>query len=140
MNFSNVYKRQSRLRRDAGSVAVELAVLAPLALILLLSVLQAGLWWHTRTLCLSAAQHGVHIARTVTGSAGQAQAAATGFLARAGTLTTQPVVTTDVDARSVTVRVAATAPQVLPIPGLAWRVEQEASASKELFTTPGSRP
>ncbi|MGW5643673.1 TadE/TadG family type IV pilus assembly protein [Saccharopolyspora sp. NPDC003762] len=128
------------LRPDRGSVAVEFAVLAPLALVLLMSVLQAGLWWHTRALCLSAAQHGVHAARTVTGTAGHAHAAATGFLTRAAPLAAQPAVTADVDTRSVTVRVSATAPQVLPIPGLAWRVEQEARASKELFTTPGSQP
>ncbi|MEV5542042.1 TadE/TadG family type IV pilus assembly protein [Saccharopolyspora shandongensis] len=125
--------------RDTGSVAVELAVLAPLALILLLTVLQAGLWWHTRTLCHSAAQQGVQAARTVSGTTGDAHTAATNFLNRAGGLVGDPVVSATVDARQVRVQVAATAPRILPIPGLD-RVEQEARAAKERFTAPGEVP
>ncbi|MGW5646236.1 TadE family protein [Saccharopolyspora sp. NPDC003752] len=120
-------------------MAVELAVLAPLALILLVTVLQAGLWWHTRTLCHSAAQHGVQAARTLTGTTSDAHTAATSFLNRAGGLVEDPVVTATADARQVRVQVTATAPQVLPIPGLE-RIEQEARAAKERFTTPGELP
>ncbi|TDD41382.1 TadE family protein [Saccharopolyspora elongata] len=135
----HTHPRQESGDRDAGSVAVELAVLAPLALILLVTVLQAGLWWHTRTLCHSAAQHGVQAARTVTGTTGDAHTAATSFLHRAGGLVGDPVVTASVDARQVRVQVAATAPRILPIPGLE-RVEQEARAAKERFTVPGEMP
>ncbi|SDY01215.1 TadE-like protein [Saccharopolyspora shandongensis] len=120
-------------------MAVELAVLAPLALVLLVTVLQAGVWWHTRTLCLSAAQQGVQAARTVTGTARDARIAATDFLTRAGGLVGDPVVSAEADDRQARVRVTATAPLILPIPGLD-RIEQEAHAAKERFTTPGQQP
>ncbi|PKW18762.1 TadE/TadG family type IV pilus assembly protein [Saccharopolyspora spinosa] len=139
MKATSVHTRCRNTQDDTGSAAVELAVLAPLALLLLVTVLQAGLWWHTRTLCLAAAQQGVQAARTVTGTADDAQNAATAFLARAATVVDAPVVTAEIGDRAVTVRVAATAPRLLPIPGLD-RIEQEARAAKERFTTPGSTP
>ncbi|WP_170301691.1 TadE/TadG family type IV pilus assembly protein [Saccharopolyspora hirsuta] len=120
-------------------MAVELAVLAPIALVLLVTVLQAGLWWHTRTLCHAAAQQAVQVARTVTGAPADAHEAALRFLTRGGGLVGDPEVTAVVDTRHVRVRVEATAPQVLPIPGLG-RVVQEAAASKERFTVPGDSP
>ncbi|MGW1680088.1 TadE/TadG family type IV pilus assembly protein [Saccharopolyspora sp. NPDC002376] len=118
---------------------MELAVLAPLALVLLITVLQAGLWWHTRTLCHAAAHQAVQAARTVTGTPADAHGVATSFLNRAGGLVGAPEVTAIADARHVRVRVAATAPQILPIPGLG-RVVQEAAANKERFTFPGDPP
>ncbi|RKT86408.1 TadE-like protein [Saccharopolyspora antimicrobica] len=120
-------------------MAVETAVLAPLALILLVTVVQAGLWWHTRTLCHTAAHQGVQAARTVTGTAADAHTTARSFLDRASGLVGAPEITAHVDGRSVRVRVAATAPQILPIPGLG-EVEQEAAGSKERFTLPGDLP
>lgn len=132
----------SRIRRrpdEDGSAAVEMAVLAPLALLLILSTVQAGLWWHTRTLCLHAAQQAATAARTLTGSPSQATAAARSFLDRAPGTTDAPEIHVDSSARDVVVRVAATAPVIVPVPGLVLRVEQTAGAAKERFTTPEER-
>lgn len=115
-------------------------MLAPLALVLLLGVLQAGLWFHTRSLCTHAAQQGVTAARTVTGSAMAGEQAAAGFLAHSPSAATAPKVAVHASSADVTVRVAATAPLVLPIPGLHIPVEGISQASKERFTTPGTTP
>ena len=127
-------------RSEEGSSTVELAVLAPLALVLLLGVLQAGLWLHTRSLCTHAAQQGTSAAATVTGNNASGEQAAASFLARSPSAATRPGVSVRAGAADVTVRVSATAPLVLPIPGLQIPVEGASQASKERFTTPGSTP
>ncbi|WP_187351865.1 TadE/TadG family type IV pilus assembly protein [Allosaccharopolyspora coralli] len=118
---------------DRGSSTVELAILAPLLLMLVLTVLQAGLWWHTRTVCLHAAERGLTTARTLHGTSGSAHAAAHSFAARHADA---PSVDVQRDDERATVRVTATAPLVLPIPGLPTRVTHHASGSVETFTTP----
>ena len=119
---------------------MELAVLGPLALVLLLGALQAGLWVHTRSLCTHAAQLGAGAARTVTGSSAAGDQAARGFLARSASAATTLEVSAHVGAAEATVRVAATAPLVLPLPGLQIPVEHTTRVSKERFTTPGTTP
>lgn len=125
---------------ERGSSSIELAVLAPLALVLLLTVLQAGLWFYTHSVCEHAAQRGLQAARTVTGTHGQAEQAAHTVTDHASGLTTHPVVTAQLGADSVRVQVSALAPRVLPIPGLDIPVTSTASAGKERFTTPGTTP
>lgn len=126
-------------RFEAGSAAVELAVLAPLVLLVLLTVVQAGLWWHTRTICSAAAQQGVQVARTLHGTTADAQSAAETFLAEDTGLVTQPRVSAQVTGTRVSVRVTGDPPRLLPVPGLGT-VTQVAEASKERFTTPGDTP
>ena len=132
--------RTRATRTEHGSSTVELAILAPLALVLLLGLLQAGLWFHTRSLCSHAAQQGATAAATVSGSSRSGEQAARGFLARSPSAATAPEVSTHAGAAAVTVRVAAKAPLVLPIPGLQIPVEHTAHMSKERFTTPGTTP
>ncbi len=68
-----------RRPRDAGTSTVELAITMPALLIAVLTVLQIGLWFHTRHVALAAAQDGVRIARAYegTGVAARAQVMAT---------------------------------------------------------------
>jgi hypothetical protein len=115
-------------------------VLAPLALVLLLTVLQAGLWFYTHSVCEHAAQRGLQAARTVTGTHGQGEQAAHTVTDRVAGVATHPTVTAHVGADSVLVQVSALAPRVLPIPGLDLPVTSTASAGKERFTTPGTTP
>lgn len=134
-------RRTNRSHRvEEGSSTVELAVLAPLALVLLLGVLQAGLWLHTRSLCTHAAQHGASAAATVTGSNAAGEQAAAAFLARSPSAATHPEISVHAGAADVSVRVSATTPLVLPLPGLQIPVEGLSQAGKERFTTPGTTP
>ena len=125
---------------DRGSTAVETAVLVGLALVLLLTVVQAGLWWHTRSLCLHAAQHGLHTARLAGASLGSGDAAAREFLARSPSAARDAVVTTTRSGDELVVRVEAAPPRILPIPGLDPRTDAIARAQRERFTTPGGGP
>ena len=128
------------LTAERGSETVETAVLIGLALVLLVSVVQAGLWWHTRTLCLHAAATGLQAARTLHAAPGAGEQAATAFLHRAPNAATDPTAVVSASPTEVTVQVSATAPRLLPIPGLRWRLTESASAARERFTTPGATP
>ncbi|MEY8042746.1 TadE family protein [Saccharopolyspora cebuensis] len=125
---------------DRGSETVETAVLIGIALVLLLSVVQAGLWWHTRSLCLHAATTGLTAARALHAPPGAGQRAAAEFLHRAPNAATDPTITVNATPETATVRVTASAPRVLPIPGLQFRVTQSAHGARERFTTPGGTP
>ena len=122
---------------ERGSSTVELAILAPLLLVLVLTVVQAGLWWHTRTVCLHAAERGLTHARTLHGTTTSAHAAAHSFATRHADT---PHVEVNRDDDRATVRVTASTPVVLPIPGLPTRVTHHASGSVEKFTTSESTP
>ncbi|GAB2677277.1 hypothetical protein GCM10027271_42630 [Saccharopolyspora gloriosae] len=122
---------------DRGSETVETAVLAGLALVLLVSIVQAALWWHTRSLCQHAAATGLHAARTYHSTPDAGEHAATDFLTRAPNAATDPTTNVDASAEAVTVRVSATAPRLLPIPGLEFRVTRTATAERERFTIGG---
>jgi Flp pilus assembly protein TadG len=120
-----------------------MAVLVPIALVLLLTIVQGGLWWHARNLCAAAAQEGVDAGRIVGATTTEARSAATSFLARAGSgLVTDPVITASVDATTARVQVSATVLRILPIPGLDVTAAQSRQAPKERFTTDlaGGRP
>lgn len=134
-----------RLGDDRGAVSVGLAVLFPVVLLLILSAVQGGLWWHAHSVAAQAAQAGADAGRPTDGTTDTATHAARSFAARAGSgvlvsSEVRAVVTADVS----TVTVLGTATRVLPIPGLDIRVETTARAAKERFTLPalavGARP
>lgn len=110
-------------------------MLAPLALVLLLTVLQGGLWFYTHSACEHAAERGTEAARTVAGTAGQAEQSARTVTDHASGLIIHPTVTAHVDVDTVRVQVTAQAPRVLPLPGLDIPTSFTASAGKERFTT-----
>jgi Flp pilus assembly protein TadG len=125
---------------ERGSVTVEHAILFPVLLVLLLSAVQAALWWHTRNVALAAAQAGVAAGRSAGATPDQAVPAATSFIRRAGAGLTDITVTTGgTTATTIRVQVGVTAPRVLPIPGLTLHITQTAEAGRERFTTPASR-
>jgi Flp pilus assembly protein TadG len=55
---------------DRGSSAVELAVLAPAFLMVIMLIIQFGLWFNARQVALAAAQAGARVARTEAGVSG----------------------------------------------------------------------
>lgn len=115
-----------------------MAVLVPIALALVLTIVQGGLWWHARNLCAAAAQEGVDAGRIVGGTTATAQSAASSFVTRAGSgLVTNPVITASVDATTARVQVTATVVRILPIPGLDVTAVQSRQAAKERFTFDG---
>ena len=122
---------------DSGSESVGLAVLFPVVLLVILSAVQGGLWWHAHAVAAQAAQAGVDAGRPVGATTTTAADAARSVTARAGSgVLTTPQVHATVTADTVQVSVSGTAIRLLPIPGLDIRVDANAQAVKERFTVP----
>lgn len=94
-----------RSPHDRGSATVEVAVALPVVMVLLVMVVQAGVYFHTRAVVTTAAHKGVDTARTEEGSLGQARSVTEAFLDRnAGGLESRRVdVTRTADRAEVTV-------------------------------------
>lgn len=71
---------------DRGSTTVEVAVLLPLMILLLMVVVQVGIWFHTRAVMVTAANKGVDAARLEDGTAADGRIATEDFLRHAGAL------------------------------------------------------
>lgn len=120
---------------ERGSATLELAVTFPVFLLLLLSAVQAGLYFYARAIALSAAQQGVQTARLEHHTLDRGTAAARAYAAHAGggSLHQAAVATTGSTATTVRITVTGAAPSLLP--GVAWRVSQQAAGARERFTT-----
>ncbi|KAA9159433.1 pilus assembly protein TadE [Amycolatopsis acidicola] len=126
-----------RLRGDSGAETVGLAVLFPVVLVLILSMVQGGLWWHAHAVAAQAAQAGVDAGRPVGATSDTASEAARSFAARAGRgVLAAPEAHATATADTVQVTVSGTAVSLLPFPGLEIRVDANAQATKERFTVP----
>ncbi|MBV9379195.1 MAG: pilus assembly protein [Streptosporangiaceae bacterium] len=74
--LGKVVPRKTRSRRrgkraDRGSSAIELAILAPMLLIMIWLVVQFALWFQSRSVAVAAAQAGARMAREEAGVAGR---------------------------------------------------------------------
>jgi Flp pilus assembly protein TadG len=123
---------------QAGSATLELVVLIPVLLLVVTVVVQAGLWFHARSLALVAAQEGVSVARTYRADTSAGPARAAQFLAEhAGDQLTAVTITGAADATMV--RVDVTGRSLSLVPGLPGPlVHQSAQGPIERFTTAGA--
>lgn len=126
-----------RTDKDSGAESVTLAVLFPLVLLLILTLVQAGLWWYAHSVASQAAQAGTDAGRPVGTTTAAASSAARTFATRAGQgVLNNPEIRAAVTADTVQVEVSGTAIRLLPIPGLDLPVTASAHAVKERFTAP----
>lgn len=86
-------------------MTVETAVLLPVMMLLLMAVVQVGLWFHTRAVMQTAANRGVDAARIEHGTLADGQTATTEFLTHTGALRNETV-DIDQDAHTVTATVS----------------------------------
>lgn len=121
---------------ERGSVSLELAILFPAVLLLVFAIVQYGLWFHARSLALTAAQEGVTAATTYTANPAAGPARAREFLdTHAGDLLTDVTITTD-GTSTTEVRVQVTGRSLSLLPGTPGpAVSQAAQAGVERFTT-----
>jgi Flp pilus assembly protein TadG len=111
---------------EHGAASVELAVVFPLVLLLVMTLIQAALWFYARSIALGAAQEGAREGRLQPASTARAQSAAESFLDQ----TAQDLLTSrDVDVAgspsSIAVSVSGTSLSLFP--GLSgWSVSQTA--------------
>lgn len=123
-------------RADRGSATLEIAVLAPVLLLVVFTIVQVGLWSYARSLALAAAQEGVAAGRGYLAPATAADRAARSFLDRsAGDSLLDREISTQATSTDVRVEVTGRSLSVLPgVPGMP--VRQGAQGPLERFTRP----
>jgi Flp pilus assembly protein TadG len=111
---------------ERGAASVELAVTFPVVLLLVMTLIQAALWFYARSVALGAAQEGAREGRVQPASTARAQSAAEGFLDQtASDLLTGRDVTVSGSPTSIAVTVTGTSLSLFP--GLSgWSVTQTA--------------
>ena len=110
-------RHHGRGRGQGGAASLELAVVFPAVMALVFLTVQAGIYFHARTLALTAAQEGLRATSALTGNTGQGTARATSFLDRTATgwITNQDVAA---DRTPTTATITVTGRSISLIPGL----------------------
>jgi Flp pilus assembly protein TadG len=123
------------MKRERGSVAVELAIVAPVIMLLVLVVLQFGLWYHAQNVVETAALEGARVAAAEDGTAGAGKTRALEVLQEGlGQAAEVEGATASIDLDAARVEVTAQLPGLLPILGLrSFSLSYEATAFRERF-------
>ena len=130
--------RRSRTRRSAkrgerGSSSVEMVIALPLVLTVLFLAVQAGTWFHARSIALASAQSGARTSAMLNSTLEAGLSSARSFAADVGgTTLTGVTVTGDRTATSTTVTV--TGHSVRLVPFMDVTVSQSATLPVERYT------
>jgi Flp pilus assembly protein TadG len=130
------------MRRERGSVALELAVVAPVLMLLVLGLLQFALWYHAQNVMQTAAQEGARVAAAEEGSAETGRSRALEVLQDGlGRAAENEHAVASLDPDAAHVLVTAEMPGLLPIPGLrSFTLSSESTAFRERFRPATERP
>jgi Flp pilus assembly protein TadG len=113
--------RQVADRRDAGSATAELVIAMPLLLLIVMFVIQAGVWMHATHVAQAAATRAANAAAAYHSSAAAGQSAGNETLAAIGSgVLKNPSVSVTRTATEVRVEIVGTAATV--VPGITWTV------------------
>lgn len=123
-------------RGQSGSATTELVLLMPVVLLLVLLIVQFGLWLHARQVATAAAQEGLVAAQVETGTAAAGHDRAVAFLAQTGGLRDVSVDAAR-DLTTARVVVIGTTPAVLP--GTSFAVSAVAEGPTERFVAEPDR-
>jgi hypothetical protein len=115
--------------RDAGALSLELAFLAPLVMVILFAIIQAGFYYYARDVAITAAQQGVETARVHGATLGEGEGQTWDLLHRTGGSITGPAVDGSQTGAMVQITVSGTV--TTWIPGLVFHLSQTATAAKE---------
>lgn len=107
-------KRHEPSSADRGSTTVEFVVLVPLMVLLLMVVVQFGVYFHTRAVVTTAARHGVDDARVLNGTPDAGSAATSQFLDQGAGALRDRTVSVDRTATEVTVTVTGDVTSLIP--------------------------
>jgi Flp pilus assembly protein TadG len=117
--------------RDAGSAAVEFAIVAGPLLLVTFMVIQAALVFHARSTALAAATQGAQAARAYGSTLTVGKDKAEAFLEVVGQGLRDPDVSVSTTGTEVTVTVRGNAPSLIPL--MTFPVQQSASGPVERF-------
>jgi Flp pilus assembly protein TadG len=123
------------VKDERGTATLELAVVAPTLMLLILGVLQFGLWHHGQHVVTTAALEAARTAAAEDGSAGAGEARALQLIAHGlGAAARDPGASVSLDGGAARASVTATLDGLLPIPGLdSFSLHSEASVFRERF-------
>ena len=124
-----------RTRDERGEAVTETVVVVPALLLLIMIVIQFGLWYHAQHVVQAAAQEGVRAARAEGATAEEGAERALAFIAQVGGKSVKGAeVASERSEEGATVRVNGEAPAV--VPGLGLGVRATAASPVEEFTGP----
>ena len=122
-----------RMRGERGSSSVEMVIALPIVLTVLFLAVQAGTWFHARSIALASAQSGARTSAMLNSSLEAGLSSARSFAADVGgTTLTGVTVTGDRTATSTTVTV--TGHSVRLVPFMDVTVSQSATLPVERYT------
>lgn len=125
--------KQSATRGERGSSSIEMVIALPLVLTVLFLAVQAGTWFHARSIALASAQSGARTSAMLNSSLEAGLSSARSFAADVGgTTLTGVTVTGDRTATSTTVTV--TGHSVRLVPFMDVTVSQSATLPVERYT------
>ncbi|MGA5305923.1 TadE family protein [Nucisporomicrobium flavum] len=127
--------RHVSARPDAGAATAELVITMPLLLLIVMFVIQAGVWMHAGHIAQAAATRAASTAAAYQSSAGAGQDAGSETLAAIGSgVLKNPSVSVTRTATEVRVRISGTAATV--VPGVHWRVGADVVRPVESWSEP----
>jgi Flp pilus assembly protein TadG len=125
---------RQRRSGEQGVTSAELVIVTPVLLLLILLIVQVGLYFHASHIALAAAEEGARAARTRLGTAAAGQARARRFVSSLGSgLLLSPVVTASRGPTTARVEVRARIATV--VPGFQLAVDRVVESPVERFTT-----
>lgn len=117
---------------EEGDAVTEIVIVVPVLMLLIMTIVQFGLWYHAEHVVQAAAQEGVRAARSLDGTAGDGIDRAQRFLAMtAPALIHDPVVRASRDERQSSVEVTGKVVGVIPVVRMA--VAARAVSATETF-------
>jgi Flp pilus assembly protein TadG len=122
--------------RQAGSATTELVLLMPVVLLLVLLIMQFGLWLHARHVATAAAQEGLIAAQAEFGTSAAGHQRAAAFLAQTGGLRDVQI---DASREETMARVVVTGTPPPVLPGLGMPVSANADGPVERFVPEPAR-
>lgn len=131
-----------RLKRERGTATLELAIVAPTLMLLVLGIVQFGLWYHAEHVARTAAIEAARVAAAEDGTQADAQSRASEVLsAGLGKAAEEPSVNVAIGSDTVRAQVTARLRGLLPIPGLSsFVLRADATAYRERFRPAGDSP
>ena len=124
-----------RRMNERGEAALELAIVAPVLMLLLLGVVQFGLWYHGQNVVQTAALEASRVASAEEAGSNEGEDRARNVLrAGLGSAASEPIVLVDLGQDDVRVSIQASMRGLLPLPGLSnIRLSAESVSYRERF-------
>lgn len=119
-----------RCESDRGSTSVEFVTLVPLMVLLLIAVVQLGVYFHTRAAVTTAARQGVDNARVLDGTSDAGARATNQFLDQSAAALRDRSVAVDRTATEVSVSVSGSVVSLIPFASFPLTVTVEAPVER----------